>query len=260
MPTPPTSPVATLSDMELSDRETEFLNLSNQRLLAFKDKHKGERCVIIGNGPSLNQMDLSFLKHEICFGTNKIFLGFKQWDFLPTYYVAVNRLVIKQNAAQICQIPCPKFISNRGIPDLEPQEDLMFIRTHPDNGQPFCPDPTQGLQEGNTVTYVAMQLAYYMGFETVILIGVDHDYKTPGIPHTEVVSEAKDPNHFHPDYFGDGVKWHLPDLAGSERFYKIAYAYFWVNGRQILDATVGGNVLFFRRLIIENCFYSWDKS
>jgi hypothetical protein len=68
------SSVATLSDLELSDREAEFLNISNQRLLAFKDKHKGERCIIIGNGQSLNQMDLSFLKHEICFGTNKFFL------------------------------------------------------------------------------------------------------------------------------------------------------------------------------------------
>lgn len=240
--------------MEISDRETEILKLSSQRLLAFKDKHKGERCVIIGNGPSLNQMDLSFLKHETCFGTNKIYLGFEQWDFCPNYYVAVNRLVIEQNAAKIRQIPCPKFISNRGISALEPQDDLIFIQTDPDNGKPFCPDPTEGLQEGNTVTYVAMQLAYYMGFETVILIGVDHYYSTSGTPHSEVISETQDPNHFHPDYFGQGVKWHLPDLAGSERFYKIAYGYFWMNGRQILDATLGGKCPVFPKVDYQELF------
>ncbi len=237
------------------DREAEILQLSSQSLLSFKDKHKGERCVIIGNGPSLNRMDLSFLKQEICFGMNKIYLGFQQWDFLPKYYIAVNRLVIQQNAVQISQIPSTKFISNRGIPYLEPQEDLIFIRTHPDNGKPFCSNPIDGLQEGNTVTYVAMQLAYYMGFETVILIGIDHHYTASGKPHAEVVSQGKDPNHFHPDYFGPGVKWHLPDLVGSDRFYKIAYAYFWVNGRQIIDATVGGRCAVFPKGDYQELFF-----
>jgi hypothetical protein len=95
-----------------------------------------------------------------------------------------------------------------------------------------------------------------LGFETVILIGVDHYYHTPGIAHAEVVSETKDKNHFHPNYFGDGVKWHLPDLAGSERFYKIAYAYYWVNGRQIIDATVGGRCPIFPKVDYRELFVS----
>ncbi len=100
-----------------------------------------------------------------------------------------------------------------------------------------------------------MQLAYYMGFETVILIGIDHYYTAAGKPHAEVVSQGEDPNHFHPDYFGPGVKWHLPDLAGSERFYKIAYAYFWVNGRQIIDATVGGRCAVFPKGGYQELFF-----
>ena len=85
-----------------------------------------------------------------------------------------------------------------------------------------------------------MQLAYYMGFETVILIGVDHHFVTQGQPHKEVISPGDDPNHFHPDYFGKGTKWHLPDLATSEHHYKIAYDYFKINNRQIIDATLDG--------------------
>ena len=225
--------------------EEQVIQNSGEKIREFKNKHQGQRCVIIGNGPSLNKMDLSFLKNEICFGMNKIYLGFEKWNFLPKYYVAVNSLVLEQNAKQIQEIPCTKFISNRGIPYIEPQEDIVFVRTYPYQGKNFSTNPAEGLQEGNTVTYVAMQLAYYMGFETVILIGVDHSFVAKGQPHEEVTSQGEDLNHFHPDYFSKGVKWHLPDLLGSEKFYKIAYAHFWINNRQIIDATVNGNCTIF---------------
>ena len=171
--------------------EEQIIQDSREKIREFENKHKGQRCVIIGNGPSLNKMDLSFLKNEICFGMNKIYLGFEKWNFLPKYYVAVNSLVLEQNAKQIQEIPCTKFISNRGIPYIEPKENIVFVRTHPYSGRDFSIDPAEGLQEGNTVTYVAMQLAYYMGFETVILIGVDHNFLATGKPHEEVVSQGR---------------------------------------------------------------------
>ena len=236
--------------------EEAILRDSSDKIIQFKDKHQGQRCVIIGNGPSLNKMDLSFLKQEICFGLNKIYLGFEKWDFVPTYYVAVNHLVIEQSVEQIQKMPCPKFISNRGIPYLKPQEDIYFIQTYPFEEQDFSNDPTQGLKEGNTVTYVAMQLAYYMGFKTVILIGVDHNFVTQGTPHEEVTSPGDDPNHFHPNYFGKGTKWHLPDLEGSEKFYKIAYAHFWVSDRQIIDATLDGKCTIFPKQNYQQLFYT----
>lgn len=235
--------------------EEDILQKSSNRIIQFKDKHKGQRCVIIGNGPSLNKMDLSFLKQEICFGMNKIYLGFDKWNFIPKYYVAVNSLVLEQNAQEIKKVPCTKFISNRGIPYIKPQEDIIFLRTHPYNGRDFSTNPAEGLQEGNTVTYVAMQLAYYMGFETVILIGIDHNFVAQGQPHKEIISPGEDLDHFHPNYFGKGVKWHLPDLKGSERFYKIAYAYFWVNKRQIIDATLDGKCCIFLKQNYESVFF-----
>ena len=245
-----------MNTSRIISREEAILQESGQLLTALKNKHRGKRCVIIGNGPSLNKMDLGFLKHEICFGMNKIYLGFEQWEFMPRYYVAVNRLVIEQNTAQISQIPCTKFISNRGMSALKPQDDLIFLQTFPYDAVEFSKNPAEGLQEGNTVTYVALQLAYYMGFETVILIGVDHNFVTQGEPHQEIVSEGSDPNHFHPDYFGKGVRWHLPDLKGSERYYKIAYAHFWLDGRQIIDATVDGKCPVFPKADYRTAFFT----
>ena len=64
-----------------------------------------------------------------------------------------------------------------------------------------------------------LQLAFHMGFEQVILIGVDHTYSAQGKPNTTVVSQGEDKDHFHAGYFGKGFRWQLPDLETSEQGY-----------------------------------------
>jgi len=62
-------------------------------LRQFKDRHTGERCFIIGGGPSLLKLDLEPLKNEITFGVNSIFLIFDLLHFQPNYYVVEDWLV-----------------------------------------------------------------------------------------------------------------------------------------------------------------------
>ena len=40
-------------------------NLKRPKLKDFRNIHAGERCFVIGNGPSLTRMDLSLLNGEI---------------------------------------------------------------------------------------------------------------------------------------------------------------------------------------------------
>ncbi len=215
--------------------------LSQLALAKYENIHAGERCVIIGNGPSLNQMDLSFLKNEITFGLNRIYLGFERWNFSPSYYVAVNPFVIEQSAKEIQKIACPKFLSAKAIPYLSSlDEKTMFLESIPEWF--FSRDPRKGICEGFTVTYVAMQLAYFMGFSEVFLIGVDHSFVSQGGPNELVTSTGKDPNHFDPNYFGKGVRWQLPDLRNSEIAYRFAKDAFEASGRSIKDATAGGKL------------------
>lgn len=236
---------------------TEILKKSNDNISEYQNKHRHQRCVIIGNGPSLNKMNLSFLKNEITFGMNRIYLLFDKWNFVPTYYVSVNPLVIEQSANEIIKIPSPKFLSFNGLQYVlnafvQNPNDFIFIRSITD--PPFSKDPRNGLCEGYTVTYVAMQLAYYMGFSEVILIGVDHHFVTSGRPNQEVISEGPDPNHFHPSYFGKGIRWNLPDLKNSEIYYRIAKTFFESDGRRILDATVNGKLTIFPKIDYEQVF------
>ena len=198
----------------VAPRELRLIS-SNGRLKRYRDRHRGQRCVIIGNGPSLNRMDLSFLRDEITFGLNRIYLLSETMDFQPSYYICMNPLVLEQSVREIQAICSPRFLSVQCMDLFPERDDTVLLQPMP--GPSFARDPRSGVWEGYTVTYVALQLAYYMGFSEVVLIGVDHEYKNPpGNPNEAVVSSGDDPNHFHPRYFGSGVRWHLPDLENAE--------------------------------------------
>ena len=73
---------------------------SVRRLAALKDIHQGERCFIIGNGPSLRQTDMSKLRGEFTLGMNRIYLMFPELGFQTSYLLSVNDLVVEQCAAR----------------------------------------------------------------------------------------------------------------------------------------------------------------
>jgi hypothetical protein len=99
-----------------------------------------------------------------------------------------------------------------------------------------------------------MQLAYHLGFQKVILIGVDHAFTTQGKPHETIVSQGDDHNHFSPNYFGRGFRWQLPDLETSEIAYRLARKAFEADGREILDATIGGKLTVFPKVDYASLF------
>ncbi|PKO00793.1 MAG: hypothetical protein CVU42_02895 [Chloroflexi bacterium HGW-Chloroflexi-4] len=219
--------------------------------------HAGKRCVIIGNGPSLNKMDLSFLKNEFTIATNRIYLGFEKFDFVPSYYVCVNPLVISQSVNEIMAIPSPKFLSRSGEKFFKPNSKLHFLDSL--NQWIFSEDPNKGIFEGWTVTYVCMQLAYYFGFSEIFLIGVDHNYTAEGKPNQEVVANGQDPNHFSPEYFNTGTHWHLPDLDRSEQGYHLANLFLKNHNRSIYDATLEGKLTEFPKVDYREVFLNPAK-
>jgi hypothetical protein len=226
---------------------------SIEKLAAFKDKHKGQRCFLIGNGPSLKQTDLSRLKGEFTLGQNKIYMAFPDWGFSTSYYLSVNDLVIEQCAQEIQDLNMPRFIGWRARKWLKPQDNLFFIHTTY-TGEKFAKDVRGRVWEGGTVTYTSLQVAYFLGFTEVVLVGVDHNYVTQGKPNATVVSEGDDPNHFHPGYFGKGFRWQLPDLIQWEEAYRLARRTYEADGRKVIDATVGGKLTVFPKVDYNSLF------
>ncbi len=230
---------------------------SIRRLAELHNIHKGQRAFILGNGPSLKQIDLSRLKNEITFGMNRIYLIFPEIGFHTTYYSATNNLVIEQFHEDILALPMPKFLAWRSHQyfrkTLQLSEVPTFLYTSY-TGPRFSPDVRGRVWESATVTNVTLQLAFHMGFEQVILIGMDHNFTSKGEANKTVISQGDDPNHVSPDYFGKGIKWQLPDLVTSEIGYAFARDAYQKAGREVLDATVGGKLTIFPKVDYNSLF------
>jgi len=199
----------------------------------FKNKYKGKTALIIGNGPSLKDVPDYFLDKYPCFGANKIFMR-----YVPMFYVAVNKLVIEQNRTAINMMACEKFLpSGSGIESNE-----LFIT----KVKKFCYDVPNEIYEGYTVTFVSLELAYWMGFSTVLLVGVDHKYEFQGKPNEVFHMTGDDPNHFSPDYF-KGQLWNNPDLMQSEASYTMAEIAYREHDRKIINLTEGTELNVFEK-------------
>lgn len=224
-----------------------WYNKEAKRLEKFHNLHQGEDCFIIGNGPSLNKMDLSSLANYHTFGLNKIYLMEDRGiDLNLSYLVSVNQLVIEQSKDKYPTMDCPIFVSYKcKQPEFETASNIHYTLSW--GKRVFQGDITQLINEGGTVTFVAMQIAFFMGFKRVFLIGVDHSFKQKGKANETQLMEEDDANHFDPNYF-KGQKWQLADLDRSEQSYLMAGIAFEEDGRQIIDATVGGKLDIFPKM------------
>lgn len=224
----------------------------SDRVKWLKDRHRGETVVLVANGPSLNKMDLSWLNHYTTIGMNKIYLGFKKFGFYPNYYVCVNDKVIAQSEEQIRALNCVKFLSDRAPGKRIGEDALTYLINADYRKERFSKDLSKGLREGGTVTYAALQIAYYLGFSKVIIIGMDHNFTFEGRPNESRVMSGADVNHFVENYFGYGQTWDNPDLEKSEASYMVANEVFSAKGSTIIDCTVGGMCKVFRKCTLSD--------
>jgi hypothetical protein len=246
-----------------------FKNLISPIYYLFVDKHLNQRCFIIGNGPSLNKLDLTKLKNEVTFGVNAIYLNYDKMQFHPTYYVVEDNLVAEDRKDEIntYEGPTQKFFGNFLRYCIKPGKDVAFlnlIRNYSDkNYEPFfSKNAVRKVGVGGSVTYVCLQLAYYMGFKEVYMIGFDHNYVIPDSAQIsnknshsfDITSTEDDVNHFNKEYFGKGYRWHDPNVERMEQGFATARDVFLNDGRVVYNATEGGNLNVLKRVNYNSLF------
>jgi len=232
----------------------------------FEDRHKGKRAWIVGNGPSLKQLDMSLLKSEVTFGSNRVYLGFEGWGFATTYWCIVDSLQFEKytrewelNIPDSClkffpfeylnlfhiKNGCPVNFYPPGHPENRwnfnnPYKQIELSKPH---GFSITPDI---VYLGHTVTYAMLQIAVIMGCDPIFLIGCDHNYKISLKDKLRGLwQDARSSNHFHEAYcFGnDGQrKFHLPEPVKSEAAFDYSNTWAKANGRTIMNATPGSRL------------------
>lgn len=165
----------------------DFYNFLEKKGLAdFFEKYKGKkRCFIIGNGPSLVPEDLDMLAEhdEFCIGSNMIHKMYSKTKWRPNYVCMCDKLAISQNLSHVLENNCcPVFVNDAVQLYLSPfQYDNTILYHEAFNRDDdyrivnFATDLSDGnIPSGWTVTYIAMELAVYMGFEEIYLLGIDN--------------------------------------------------------------------------------------
>ena len=234
--------------------ELDELKKSRDYFSKLQGKYKGKRCFIIGNGPSLNQQDLTLLKNEFTIGSNYIYKNYDKMGFLPTIFTIVNYLVAEQRIDEINKLNgtlkvFPFFLNYC----VNSSEHTFFLNSPAFNE--FSTDINQYISWQSTVTFFNMQLAYYLGFDEVYLIGVDNNYIQPdsGKEGAMIKQDNDDPNHFSKDYFR-GLTWQKADTNAMEYVYLLSGAAYEKSGRKLYNATHGGRLEIFERVEYESLF------
>lgn len=156
------------------------------KLKSMKNKYKGNRCFVIATGPSLTIEDLELLKDEYTFGMNSICLAYDKTDWRPTFFGVQDKKVYgiikdKLDHRVISFIPgsltgkgklednIVPFPCNSYYHDFELRYDVrLFSR--------FSDDCYRIVYDGYSITHSLLQIAIYLGFEEIYLLGADCNY------------------------------------------------------------------------------------
>ena len=221
------------------------------RIKSFKDIYKGERCFIVGTGPSLKKTRFDLINDEILFGVNTLFRGLEEFGINPQYYVLGDPDVFHAHHKQLLSLDTimflsggpghyflnnKKYYSNGSKADVVPIKRLGRMTYDKD----FSRDIAKGVYSSGTVILLCLQIAWFMGFKDVYLLGCDCDYSG--------------------DHHYDGrrtIKKEEPVMSseyGKQRVFKgynICKKAFESDGRHIYNSTVKGKLEVFERKGLE---------
>lgn len=215
---------------------------------AMKGSKNGKRCFIIGNGPSLQAHDLDQLKNEDCFAANGIFHIFPHTSWRPTYYIIADRY-FDALPEEIRDIECrTTFLSdyywrfNRVL-----REDAICFHLHVpfrSNYYPVSRNIRRKVTCSDTVSFVAMQIAAYMGYREIYLIGFDHNYNLEFDEKGRLIKNEENTSHFFMDAHPDQV---MANVIGMTKSYISFRDYAKKHDIMIKNATRGGKLEVFER-------------
>ncbi len=217
------------------------------KIKEYHNKHEGKRCFVVATGPSLTIDDVNKLTNEYTFSMNSVCKIFDKTVWRPTYYMIVDPMVLNvlKNDPQFKSIQ-NKFMSSNLVKRADISEsDIVFPQSIGDflkygAFKNFSGDCYGIVYCGNTVVCCILQLAVYMGFKEIYLIGCDCNFSSKQ-------------RHF------SGADYNPPKivndkLTGFFQGYEVAKDYCDAHGIKIYNATRGGKLEVFERVDFDSLF------
>jgi hypothetical protein len=222
---------------------------------ALKGSKKGKRCFIIGNGPSLLIEDLNKLKNEDTFAVNEIHKCFPKTTWRPTYYLIMDRYSkstpkeIREVKCKICFLGSYYWRHNKVL-----RKDAICLHQHfniNDNKYKFSTDISKYIVNAPTVSYASMQVAAYLGYSEVYLLGFDHSYSFEFDIKGKVINTGQHNTHFYKDEISEDI---IANVWGMTKAYEAFRDYAKANNIVVRNATRGGKLNVFERVDFDSIF------
>lgn len=226
---------------------------------SLKDSKKGKRCFVIGNGPSLTSSDLNKLTNEDTFAFNRINFMFDKTDWRPTYYMCVDADVLEMNSDDICNLNLPCIMIGRKLRDnLDERFHIIcdyapFTVNKWNYSKPFVSeDVSKYFCSCYTVTFEALQLAIYMGYTEIYLLGVDHNYSVKVDSKGHVTRDNSIKDYFEGLYKTDIT---MMNYEATTAAFQAVHEYCQRTGKaKVYNATRGGKLEVFERVNYDSLF------
>lgn len=240
-------------------------SIYSKKLKRFKNIHSGDLCFIVGNGPSLNPTDLNLISdyNLTSFGFNRIYLMFENTDWRPTYYMSQDEKMLGNCVQQVNDMDLDyKFIPifHKYYHNININNAYYFnLKTNANGDTFFSEDIAESIGASTTVTCSAIQMAVYMGFKKIYLIGIDHNFATYTNDKGEMIHDDSIRDYFSDEYFNDKAQLYTPNLDASTRAYIVMREYCDSHGIDIYNATRGGKLEVFKRVNLDEVFGQLNK-
>ena len=233
-----------------------------KKITRLKDIHNGERCFIVANGPSLTADDLNMLhtKGEYTFGMNRIFKFFEKTEWRPTYYVCEDILIFNDCIDEINSIESKiKFIpiNHHFFNGININNAYYFLANYcreKDFPNSFSTNIAKQMDSMGTVTFTCINIAAYMGFSEIYLLGVDHNYHVIKDEYGNTIVDDSVKDYFCDNYDNDIQDIVVHDMGQNTRAYRKAKAACDELGTTIYNATRGGKLEIFHRVNFDSLF------
>lgn len=244
-----------------------WLTAGCRRIRKLKDRHRGARCFIIGNGPSLTARDLSKLSEsgEVSFAFNRIFHMFTQTDWRPTYFMSEDEKMLEGSVDKIngIDLNC-KFVPAQAkyYHDIHVDRAIHYKMIYQKSDvfrRLFSSNCAAGIHAGSTVVYSAMQMAAYMGVSEIYLLGVDHNFNKSVNNKGEIIIDPSVKDYFCKDYNADKEDLYIPNTENSTQTYLDAKYHLDQMGVKVFNATRGGKLEVFERVDFDRLMNSDEK-
>lgn len=253
-----------LRNLEYNLKNKGFIkwNQNEIKLLKLKNSHIGESAFIIGNGPSLSIKDLDKLhsKGIFCFAANRINLVFEKTQWRPNCYLALDRQIYRNNDPTVPEVIKANIElytfgkeAYEGIPKTLKRDNILFFERKTNSYyspiNEFSNNALKYIVDGFTVTYAAMQLAYYMGFKNIYLLGCDCNYSRQVNSNGKVIDTGEKTTYFDKRY--DPNNANIGYVKGMYEAYESAKKFSEGKDFKIYNASRGGKLEIFNRVDID---------